>query len=231
MHSLNNDLEILLEYKNSQPVHLWVDKARISDLSAFYRYAISVGWNEAQHQPIHIRPDDQMVFQVYVRFLNCGTIPAVFPYAGVFGGVPETAKYMQIIEAYLLGEKLHEDNFCDTMVDRFILTCHEAALGYGKFFGEDVIKYIYGNTPESSKLRRLLVDVYAYHAHGNWLPNGAAEFVHSVAAKALEDTQRDRRNEFVKNPVDLNHTCAYHRHGPDPKLCYERWDFYRWDYK
>lgn len=202
------------------PLSLRVHKDLICKSSAFFRSALSHGWKESKEQTVRLVEEDPEIFELYIHWLYRGMIAAFSARPDDFG----MAQYLQMARAYVLGDKLQDDDFCDAAIDVFMEGCQQAAWGIGcdtEICRDEVITNIYDNTPESSKLRQMVVDVHTYHGSGGWLPEHVAQaFVHSVASKLLSITQGDMERE---DPTYTYNNCKYHKHGPDPKLCYREW--------
>jgi hypothetical protein len=74
------------------------------------------------------------------------------------------------VDAYILGDKLQDGDFKDIIIDVMIEKCKSKTSDKYQWFSVGpVIQCIYDNIPESSKVKRLLINIYVYHESGSWL--------------------------------------------------------------
>jgi hypothetical protein len=108
-------------------------------------------------------------------------------------GNGEDLDYMILFKAYSLGDKLLNIRFQDTVIDAIIEKGDSPAYN-GVFYYPDGrnIEYAYNNTNEQSPLRKLLVDMYASDACGDWLRHHPTKanypllFVFELASNLLD---------------------------------------------
>lgn len=201
------------------PLSLRVHKDLICNSSVFFKSALSHDWKESQEQTVRLVEEDPEIVKLYIHWLYPGRIFEFSEKSKDNGN----KQYLKCAKAYVLGDRLQDGGFCDAAVDVFMDGCQQAVWDVADtgFCSERVIIYIYENTTESSKLRELLVDVFAIHGDPYWIPkSGAPEFAHSIASKLLYVTQDiDERKE----PTRTYNNCKYHNHGTDRTLCYSQW--------
>lgn len=174
-------------------------------------------WETSTSGSIALKEEDPEVFEVYLYWLYFETLPVRNDSPGSEGN----AEYAQLAKAYVLGELLQDVNFKDAVLDAILIkTNSKASDGQTWFPFGPAFRYIYEGTPESSAARRLLVDLYTYHGHGDWLKGWAdkdlpKEFLHDLAIAAL--TKRPRPSASLEEEKGA---CGYHEHQPDPSNCY-----------
>ncbi|KAF2175249.1 hypothetical protein K469DRAFT_611324, partial [Zopfia rhizophila CBS 207.26] len=211
------------------PVALSVHEKLICSSSDFFKNAMNRDWKESKQRLVHLEDDDPDMFQLYLHWLYRGTLPVRIDEPGPVGN----SEYLQLAKAYILGDKLQDGDFKDVVIHAIIDKCKSKASDGRHWFPVGVIlRCVYDNTPESSRARRLLVDIYVHHGSGNWLSDWwqsgkvaysrfyqpddiPKDFLHDITIAFL-----DRRKEKEKRPTDNSSTCAYHQHGLEEMLCY-----------
>lgn len=64
----------------------------------------------------------------------------------------------------MLGEKIEDERFKDTIIDAIVASVNQEAKDGQKYYpGEVPINLAYAGTPDDSLLRRLLVDMYFFN--------------------------------------------------------------------
>ncbi|KAL6791951.1 hypothetical protein J3E68DRAFT_442661 [Trichoderma sp. SZMC 28012] len=177
-------------------------------------------WETSTSGSIALTEEDPEVFEVYLHWLYFETLPVRNDSAELQGN----NEYAQLAKAYALGEFLQDVNFRDAVLDAMLIKSRSKVSEDGRiwFPGGPAIRYIYEGTPESSAARRLLVDLYTYHGHGDWLKGWAVkddmpkQFLLDLAIAAL--TERSRPSASLAKEKGA---CEYHEHRPDPHSCYK----------
>ena len=194
---------------------LEVHENLICTSSDFFKRLRTGEWKEANERTTKFEEDNPNVFQLYLHWLYRGTLPIRNDAPGRIGN----AEYECLAEAYVLGDKLQDGDFQDVIVDTIVDKCSsKASDGRSWFPVGPAIQHVYDHTVESSKVRRLLVDLYVSHGSGNWLRDWEkssdipGDFLFEIATNLLDK----RKN----NPTIKSSLCEYHQHGPDPLLCY-----------
>jgi hypothetical protein len=124
-----------------------------------------------------------------------------------------------LIEAFVLGEKLQDQEFKDALVDCLIYAV-DTPDGQDKrwYPTPNAINRAYRGTPENSPLRRLLVDMYFFYGRREWLDKATnAEFLRDLA----QDLLQDRGNFTIRADRTTAQLagCSYYCHG-DENVCY-----------
>ena len=198
------------------PVTFSVHENVICSSSEFFKKAMSGEWKESNERSIRLENDKPEVFQIYMHWLYHCHLPVRIDDPGLAGN----AEYVQLANAYILGDILQDVDFKDAVIDAMIDKSSSNALdGHHWFPVGPVIREIYDNTLESSKARRLLVDLYTHHGDGAWLYNWAAQedlpkgFLLDLAIALL-----DKREKPELHPSGS--PCEYHEHAPGESFCY-----------
>jgi hypothetical protein len=175
-------------------------------------------WGSFTTGSVALKEEDPEVFEVYQHWLYFKTLPVQNDNAGIEGN----AEYIQLAKAYALGELLQDVNFKDAVLDAILIKSRsKASDGRNWFPVGPAIRYIYEGTPETSAARRLLVDLYTYHGHGEWLTEWAnqddlpKQFLLDLAIAVLA-----KRPHPLESMADKKGACEYHEHLPDPDSCY-----------
>jgi len=203
---------------SESPVTFSVHENLICAASDFFKKATSREWKESKERSIKLEHDAE-VFQIYLHWLYRHTLPLRVDEPGLSGNT----EYVQLANAYVLGDFLQDTHFKDAVIDAIIdKTSSKASDGQFWYPVGAVIRCIYDNTLESSTARQLLVDLYANHGHGSWLCDWATqedlpkEFLFDVTVAVL-----DRRPKPPR--IAQANPCQYHGHTPEQQsLCYRK---------
>ncbi|KAM0244828.1 hypothetical protein ACHAQJ_010712 [Trichoderma viride] len=200
---------------STTPVTFSVHEHLICRNSDYFKTAMKAYWKSSTSGSVTLKEEDPEVFEVYLHWLYCETLPVQNDSPGQEGNI----EYEQLAKAYALGEMLQDVNFKDAVLDAIMIKSRsKASDGRCWYPIGPAIRYIYEGTPESSAARRLLVDMYTYQGRGEWLTEWVnkddlpKEFLLDLAIAALN-----------KRPQPLAHkkgSCEYHEHLPDPNSCY-----------
>lgn len=174
-------------------------------------------WNESKSRSVRLKSEDPEVFQVYLHWVYQKSLPVRIDSPGLDGN----AEYLQFAKCYVLGDLLQDGNFKDAALDAILEKASaKASDGRTWYPVGPVVRHIYDNTVDSSKARRLLVDLYTQYGHGEWLRKWAEpedlpkQFLHDLATEVL-----DKRAKTMAPPGDA---CRYHQHTPNEGLCYRK---------
>jgi hypothetical protein len=170
---------------------------------------------ESESRAVRLEQEDPEIMQIYLNWLYRGTLPVRHDEQG-------SGEYMELAQAYVLGDQLQDNDFTDAVIDAII----DKYQYYNVWPGYNTVSYIFDNTADSAKARRLLVDIYAYVGNAEVLDKVEKNdslpkaFLYRLAAALFNIDSRTRRNS-PQSPRNLKNTCIYHQHGPDPALCYK----------
>jgi hypothetical protein len=124
-----------------------------------------------------------------------------------------------LIEAFVLSEKLQDQDFKDAIIDSLIHAVDTPDRQDTRWYPRSAtIDRAYRGTPENSPLRKLLVDIHFFYGHTDWLDKATNT-----------DFLRDLTKEFLRDRGDLvtrsNRTksqlasCSYYSHSTE-NTCY-----------
>jgi hypothetical protein len=181
--------------------------------SPYFTAAANDCWKEGQEGRVPLPNDDPAAFALYVQWVYRDRIFSSQD-MGDTGGNREEIDLL--IEAFVLGEKLQDQNFKDAVIDSLVDTPDGQDTRW--YPRSAAVDRAYKGTPESSPLRKLLVDMHFFHGCADWL-NGATnvDFLRDLAKDFLQDregfvTRTDRTRAQLAG-------CSYHSHGTENR-CY-----------
>lgn len=203
---------------STTPVTFSVHEHLICRTSDYFKRAMKAYWGTSITGSLTLKEEDPEVFEIYLHWLYCESLPVQNDNPGFEGNT----EYVQLAKAYVLGEMLQDVNFKDAVLDAILIKSRtRASDGQTWFPVGPAIRYIYDGTPESSAARRLLVDLYTYNAHADWLTQWAnkdelpKEFLFDLAVATL-----GKRPCPPASLAQKAGACEYHEHAPDPNSCY-----------
>lgn len=100
---------------SDSPVTLSVHENLICGSTDFFKIAMSSVWRESRGRSIELKDDKPHTFEIYQNWLYCGTVPTKDDSRKAV----ET-EYLQLAEAYVLGDKLRDGNFKDVIIDAML---------------------------------------------------------------------------------------------------------------
>lgn len=154
---------------------------------------------------------DVAAFRLYAEWVYSGRIQKRAP-----GVNSEDVDFSSMGQAYILGEKLLDKNFKNAIVDLLLQTI----VTHGKM-DLTLPTLIFNETSNTAPLRKLLVDLYVWFGHKDWLkPDGSKEAMSAIFSSDLNAAFFDRhgRDGSPKAKLPALNACAYHEH-PDGKAC------------
>jgi hypothetical protein len=158
--------------------------------TSFFDKAMAGDWKESQQRTICLPDEEPRIFSLYAHWLYWGTLPVV----GDETGAPGDPEYVDLVKAYVLGDKILDSKFQDTAIDAIVEKSKSVGTdGVRRYPNGWAIKYAFNNTNESAPIRKLLADMYAYRANSAWLQDWAASipqpFLFQVASTLLDQRQ------------------------------------------
>lgn len=186
--------------------------------SDYFKLAMKSYWEATAKGSVTLKEEDPEIFDIYVQWLYYGTLPVRNDSPGLDGNI----EYEQLAKAYVLGEMLQDVNFKDAVLDAILIKSRSRASDGGCWFPVGpVVPCIYDGTTESSAARRLLVDLYTDHGHGDWLIKyGSQDDLPKQFLLDLAIATLDKRPYPAESRSNGAGTCEYHEHPPDPNSCY-----------
>lgn len=168
---------------SKEPFH--IHESVLCTSSHFFKAAMSGSWKESTEHTIELPEDDPKAFAVYSHWLYFAKIPGLLQVAKKGESAKQSAQeYYDLVSAYVLGDKLLDAKFQNSVIDAIIDTWFTADIRDGKVYfpDADAVSHAYNNTTESSKLRQMLVALYLHAAGYQWLSEKhPKEFLLSVA--------------------------------------------------
>ncbi|KGO68807.1 Uncharacterized protein PITC_076890 [Penicillium italicum] len=174
---------------SKEPLH--VHKSIICNSSPFFKNAMSGSWKESKEHTLELPEDDPKIFAWYSHWLYFAKIPTI-----VEAVAPEdreanhSKEYHDLVEAYVLGDKLLDTKFQNSVIDAIVEKCStpDAQDGFQYYPNVDAINRAYNSTTKSATIRNLFVDVYVASAEPEWVTNELPkEFIHSVIQGLIEN--------------------------------------------
>ncbi|KUM58300.1 hypothetical protein ACN42_g8858 [Penicillium freii] len=175
----------------------------------FFKAAMSGSWKESKEHTIELPEDDPKAFAIYSHWLYFAGIPGLREAAKKGESAKQSAQeYYDLVSAYVLGDKLLDAKFQNSVIDAIIDTCSTADSRDRKVYfpDADAVSHAYNNTTKSSKIRQMLVALYLHAAGDEWLSEEhPKEFLFSVAKgfaerRRLCSVKSFRRSEYYLNP-------------------------------
>ncbi|CRL25582.1 BTB/POZ fold [Penicillium camemberti] len=182
---------------SKEPFH--VHESVLCASSQFFKAAMSGSWKESKERTIELPEDDPKAFSIYSHWLYFAEIPGILEAAKKGESAKKSAqKYYDLVSAYVLGDKLLDAKFQNSVIDAIVETCSKADSKDGKVYFPDAnaVSHAYNNTTKSSNIRKMLVALYLNAAGAEWLSEEhPKEFLFSVA----EGFAKTRRLRSVKS--------------------------------
>ena len=125
-----------------------------------------------------------------------------------------------LIGAFIFGEKVQDGDFRDAVIDALIHTAGspDEKGTYWYPIGRTVDR-AYTGTPEGSPIRRLLVDMHAFHSRRHWLDGQRnVDFLADLAGYLLRD--RSEHSQTLDSTTPDVSGCQYHHHRGEKSVCY-----------
>lgn len=125
-----------------------------------------------------------------------------------------------LIGAFVFGEKVQDGDFKDAVIDALIYTAGspDEKGTYWYPIGRTVDR-AYTGTPEGSPIRRLLVDMHAFHGRRHWLDGQRnVDFLADLAGYLLRD--RSEHSQTLDSTTPDVSGCQYHHHLGEKSACY-----------
>jgi len=135
--------------------------------SAFFQNATKPEWTGPTRRPIDLSDERPDVFYLYVQWLYNGKIAVkTMPSSDSDTEVRkhETVNYHSLIQSYILGEKLMDTTFQNSVLKCLI----ECVKQEDNFPSDPTVKLAYERTTKHSPLRKLLVDFWVWYGCSDW---------------------------------------------------------------
>ena len=176
----------------------------LREQSCFFRAIIEKKqWKEGMSGEIELPEDDPNIFSVYLEWLYSRKLTLVYDPSTTDATDP---LFTELASLYVFGEKVQDDNFCDTIVTQIL----HATNRLNKFPCSAANHIIYEGTPETSPARRLLVHLTVEHGTPDWIDRDEqdhADFLIDLARELLA-----RRKDLGAEDTSVEVCCRWHKH-------------------
>lgn len=149
-----------------------------------------------------------IAFRTYTEWVYSGLIQTKI--LGVDGLEADDISYHNIGQAYILSERLQDCRFKNAIVDFLLKTI----ITHGKM-DLTLPNLIFDKTSVSSPLRKLLVDIYVWYGHKDWLkPDGSNEGMSTVFLSELLAAflARNIPDALSTTNVSVLNACKYYEY-------------------
>ncbi|PVI07048.1 hypothetical protein DM02DRAFT_609425 [Periconia macrospinosa] len=202
------------EEKRSFKIH----EDAICDRSSFFRNSMKPEWAAMRPDPrvIDLPEDSPEAFALYRTWLYCGKL-AILPAendnnnsiagnSSTLGTPPE--HYHTLAYAYVLGERLLDVRFKNTIMDTYVLFAR-GGTGPRYYPSNEEIRIIYDGTVEGSPIRKFLVDIWYCRGKLEWIEKDSDLPQEFLAAVVKEMLRVRATTDNLSRPWKLTHT-QYH---------------------
>lgn len=126
----------------------------------------------------------------------------------------DSDEYSTLVRAYILGDKLQDGDFKNTIMDAMV-----EKRKTGCYPEPPLVRHVYENTPDSSKIQLFLVDIYVIWGTSSWIDkkhNLPEAFIHRILCAFFD--MKDR-STYWHTVAKESRECRYHQHGAEGALC------------
>ncbi|KAK2754522.1 hypothetical protein FQN54_006923 [Arachnomyces sp. PD_36] len=205
--SINLNGGVIRLLVGNPPIPFAVLKELIRGSSDFFDKAMSSDWKESKSRVFALPNHDPEALQLYMQWLYTKMLP-------VKTEDPSDDEFLLLAKAVVLGDMFQDSDFENTAVDAILDKSRSSRLEGPTL--APTVSYIYENTINECKARKLLVDIYVSEGNGKWLRHPEespkdlpSEFMFDLAAALLE--RRPKPNS--SSPSSMTDTCRYHKHS------------------
>ncbi|THY91990.1 hypothetical protein D6C95_06213 [Aureobasidium pullulans] len=201
---LQTGVRVAPQQKTNQQFHVHINV--LSHCSPYFQAASKKEWWIIQDgQTFMSLEDDPSAFAIYVEWVYAGRIwrktqPHDF----------QDAEFLGLVRAWILGDKFLDHRFKNAVVD-----CLIAKIAEEGRLDLTLPQAVYDNTLQNAPLRRLLVDLYVWHGHKDWVVYSSttdckpAAFLSDLSTALFE---RHSQAAFLKDQCPPFNLCMYHVH-------------------
>ena len=192
-----------------------IHESKLCSSSEFFNAKKKPEWSYGKGQ-VELPAVSSAAFALYVNWLYSGKIPTAVHLQDCEENEKE---WTTLASAYALGEEILDTAFKDTVIDALRAKVNSTLGPTMWLSGGEIIKIIYGGTPEGSAARTFLVDIYSFNASKKDLAcafdDAPKDFYFDVAATRHRMNQRLLAPSISAKPG----VCVYHSHRKD-EGCY-----------
>ena len=179
----------------------------ICDRSSFFSTAMKPEWASLRPNPrlIDLPDDDAAAFALYQQYIYSRQLP-ILP-DDLEEDSAQTEGYHTLAYAYVLGERLMDTEFKNSVASAYVLYARGTAPGKRAYPSNEEIRILYEGTGEKSPIRRLLVDIWCCRGKHEWMDQDSdlpKDFLVEVtrallrARPSLENLSRPWKNEHAQ---------------------------------
>ncbi|KAF1950252.1 hypothetical protein CC80DRAFT_598274 [Byssothecium circinans] len=149
----------------------WMHEAPLVQRSHFFAMALNGNWKESDEKIVVLPDDDPEIFKLYLGLIFTNRVYVVKKKAEDVDYLAHSEhEYGRLCELYILAEKLQDATSKNLLIDAILARSRQVdGDGMLRYPNSGIVAMVYDNTPESSPLRRLLVDFYADHWVTGWV--------------------------------------------------------------
>ena len=151
---------IIVRVDDIPPISFTIHEIVLCATSEFFRAAVKKEWTRALPRVIHLPDEDVIVFKIYVTWLYSHKLAIRYPVRC------ESANrnWELLTKSYLLGEKLIDTKFKDTIVSAMVASMRPSPIGrQAPRPGKQAIETLHEGTVRGSKARQLFAENGAAH--------------------------------------------------------------------
>ncbi|KAK4542312.1 hypothetical protein LTR36_006965 [Oleoguttula mirabilis] len=206
----------------SQEHRFTVPKCFLTKTSDFFKTCLNGTWKEAKDKTVKLPKQEPGIFAVYLQWLYTGDLILCEATPEDLKDKPHEDRQSAALEHYglLVPLAILADSLADSMLSNVVVDAI-LRVKYNMHFapGPDQVRRAYGNLPENSPLKRLLVDMYLYDVGVAFverikasLPN---DFVFDlmIAAKNVASSSGKGSKSYCQEK------CRYHVHTDNVPKC------------
>ena len=207
-----------------------IHESLLRSSAPYFEAALKKEWKEGHMREIPMSDDDSDAVELFLQWLYSGRI-WTDPCANMSGPDDDkqaTSQEMwKLIKVYCFGEKIQDSCFKDVVLDCIIDWTRVNTDKERRHYPEaEHAAYVWDTTPENSRLRRLILDLYTYGidevhirdvSHTGLLKDLAV----SLRKGCVSSSWPYSRDPFDSALSKAENTCAYHEHGDD-NPCYKQ---------
>lgn len=178
-------------------------KALLCYHSKFFQKALDGGFKEQDDKAVYLPDDDVGAFVLFVNW--------------IYNAPPQKASTTATATA-LFGLYIMADKFCIEELQNLSMDVFRASHREGLAMSSDLIEHVYVNTPESSPMRRFIVNfvTYGFSIRKLTMSNKFLELMKKGGDFAADFASAILQYSFgATRPLDprMGRDCAYHEHN------------------
>lgn len=198
-----------------------VHSALLCNNSEYFTAALPRDWKDSEEKPFSLDDDSVRAFELWISYLYTGSVLAKIQQTwkadANISSKQKSANNrntINLVDAYMLGDKLGDLDFMDLMIDQLIRFSIDA-----DSYPSNLASKIARGTTEDSLLRRLLVDMIMFTGHENWL-SIPDDIMVQVTKGFIRNKEKHIQAPCHSHAPYMKDDCTYHTHTSRGKPCY-----------